>query len=116
MTPSAQRKLANGSLRILPFAEIDRKVMSGEYQFHNFRTCWVWTQITDYGHEKVLEVVLLLGDGFLEQKDEVVAHLVRYGKERGCSAVEALARRGLEPTLKPLGWKKTKALLRKEIT
>lgn len=115
MRPSAQRKLDNGSLRILPFAEIDRKVRSGEYQFHDFRTCWVWTQVTDYGDEKVLDVVLLLGDGFLEQKEAVVAHLVRYGKECGCSAVEALSRRGLEPALKPLGWKKKKIQLRKDI-
>lgn len=115
MRPSAYRKMVNGSLRILPFAEIDAKVMSGEYQFHDFSTFWVWTQISDCGREKVLEVVLLLGDGFVERKEEVVEHLVRFGKEHGCAAVEALARRGLEPTLRPLGWRKTKALLRKEI-
>lgn len=115
LRPSAQRKLYSGALRILPFEEIDAKVQRGEYQFHDFGTCWVWTQITDYGNERVLDVVLLLGDGFVEIKDVVVSHLVRFGKEHGCRAVEALARIGLEPTLKPLGWKKKKVQLRKEI-
>lgn len=113
--PSALRKLRNGYLRILPFEEIDRKVMVGEYQFHDFKTCWVWTQITDYGHESVLDVVLLLGDDFISKKEEVVNHLVKFGKEHGCKAVEALSRLGLEPTLKPLGWKRKKILLRREI-
>jgi hypothetical protein len=69
-----------------------------------------------YENEKVLEVVLLLGDGFLEKKKEVVEHLEKFGKEHGCKAVEALSRKGLAPTLKPLGWKTKKILLRKEIS
>jgi hypothetical protein len=113
--PSARRKLENGSLRILPLKEIERKVMAGEYQFHNFGTCFVWTQIMVYDTEKVLEVVLLLGDGFLEKKEEVVEHLESFGKEHGCKAIEALSRKGLAPTLKPLGWRPKKILLRKEI-
>jgi hypothetical protein len=113
--PSARRKLENGSLRILPMKEIDRKVMAGEYQFHNFGTCFVWTQVMVYDTEKVLEVVLLLGDGFLEKKEEVVEHLERFGKEHGCKAIEALSRKGLMPTLKPLGWKPKKILLRRDI-
>ena len=115
MKRSAVRKVESGSLRILPFEEIDRKVRSGSYQFHPFGPCFVITQITDYGTEKVLEVVLLLGDQFLERKEAVVEHLVKFGRTNGCKAVEALSRLGLEPTLKPLGWKRKKVLLRKEI-
>jgi hypothetical protein len=115
LRPSALRKVKNGSLRILPFEEIDKKIKAGEYQYHDFQTFGVLTQVTDYGTEKVLDVVLLLGDGFLEKKSEVVAHLVSFGKEHGCKAVEALSRLGLEPTLKPLGFRRTKILLRREI-
>lgn len=112
---SALRKLRTGSLRVLPFEEIDRKVRSGEYQFHPFGPCFVITQITDYGNEKVLDVVLLFGDDFLSRKEEVVEHLVKFGREHGCKAVEALSRMGLAPTLKPLGFHKKKILLRKDI-
>jgi len=115
LKPSALRKVASGKLRILPFEEIDKKVRSGEYQYHNFGTCHVFTQITDYSYEKVLEVVLLLGEGFLEKKEEVVAHLVSFAKQHGCKAVEALSRLGLHPTLRPLGFKQKKILLRKDV-
>lgn len=115
MKPSAKRKLSSGALRILPFEEIDRKVRSGEYQFHNFGSCFVITQITDYSTESVLEVVLLFGDQFLEKKEAVVEHLIEFGRSNGCKAVEALSRLGLESTLKPLGWKRKKVLLRREI-
>jgi hypothetical protein len=112
---SAKRKLQNGSLRILPFEEISRKVLNGEYQHHDFGSCFVITQITDYGTEKVLEVVLLFGEGFLEIKESVVDALKKFGREHGCKAIEALSRPGLEPTLKTLGWKKKKVLLRTQI-
>ena len=88
---------------------------AGEYQYHPFGSCFVITQITDYGTEKVLEVVLLLGDQFLERKEAVVEHLVQFGKQNGCKAVEALSRLGLQPTLKTLGFKRHKILLRREI-
>jgi len=113
--PSALTQLASGKLGVRPVEEIDKEVRSGEYQYHNFGTCHVFTRIANYDYEKVLEVVLLLGDGFLEIKEEVVAHLVSFGKKHGCKAVEAWSRLGLEPTLRPLGWKKKKVLLRKEI-
>jgi ABC-type phosphate/phosphonate transport system ATPase subunit len=112
---SAIRKFRNGSLRIPPFAEIDKKVREGLYQFHEFGTCFVITQIRVYDNETVLEVVLLYGEGFLEKKAEVVEGLSKFGREQGCKAIEALSRLGLEPTLKPLGFRRTKILLRTEI-
>jgi hypothetical protein len=115
LKPSAVRKLRNGSLRILPFEEIDRKVKAGLYQLHAFGTCFVITQIMEYDNEAVLEVVLLYGEGFLEKKEEVVEGLRKFGRGHGCKAIEALSRPGLESVLKPLGWRKKKILLRNEI-
>jgi hypothetical protein len=62
-----------------------------------------------------LDVVLLIGEGFPEKKTEVVEHLADFARTHGCKAIEALSRRGLEPTLKPLGFKNKKVLLRKDI-
>jgi hypothetical protein len=115
LKPSALRKVQNGSLRILPFEEIDRKVKAGEYQAHHFDDLLVLTQVMQYEKEKILEVVLLLGEGFLEKKSEVVAHLVSFAKENGCQAVEALSRKGLGPTLKSLGFRTTRVLLRRDL-
>jgi hypothetical protein len=115
-SPSAYRKLANGSLRILPFAEIDAKVRSGAYQYHPFPRGFVLTQVTQYDSERVLDVVLLWGDQFDAWKADVVNHLIEFGRANGCAAVEAIARLGLGKTLKPLGWRRKKILLRKEIT
>jgi hypothetical protein len=112
---SAVRKFRNGSLRTLPFSEIDKKVREGLYQFHEFGTCFVITQIMVYDNETVLEVVLLYGEGFPERKAEVVEGLKKFGKEQGCKAIEALSRRGLGPALKPLGFRTTRVLLRTEI-
>ena len=91
------------------------KLEKGEYQEHRFEGFAVYTQITDYGYEKVLEVVLLIGEGFPQQKEAVVTHLASFGRAHGCAAVEALARKGLEPALAPLGFKNKKVQLRKDI-
>jgi hypothetical protein len=111
----ALRKLGDGSLRILPFEEIDRKVKAGEYQFHQFGPCFVITQISDYSNERLLEVVLLFGDGFLERREEVTKHLVDFGRKHDCKAIEAISRLGLEPVMKPFGWRRKRVLLRREI-
>src|SRR5678816_4250124 len=116
MRPSAFRKWASGRLRILPVAGFAEKLESGAYQEHRFEGFAVYTQITDYEYEKVLDVVLLIGEGFPQQKEAVCEHLVNFGRKHGCKSVEALARRGLEPMLFPLGFKSKKVQLRKEIT
>lgn len=115
MRPSAYRKWRDGRLRILPPQEFDEKVRKGEYQEHRFDGFAVYTQITDYDNERVLDVVLLIGEGYLEKKNEVDTHLVAFAKQYGCQAVEALSRPGLETVLKPLGWKRTRIVMRKEI-
>lgn len=100
---------------MLPPEGFAQKLESGAYQEHRFEGFAVYTQITDYDYEKVLDVVLLIGEGFPQQKEAVVDHLVSFGKAHGCQAVEALARRGLEPALLPLGFKNKKIQLRKDI-
>jgi hypothetical protein len=115
MKPSAYRKWKSGRLRILPLEEFGKKLESGAYQEHQFEGFAVYTQIIDYGYERVLDVVLLIGEGFPEQKDAVCERLVSFGKENGCRAVEEFGRLGLEPMLFQLGFRRKKSQLRKEI-
>jgi hypothetical protein len=63
-----------------------------------------------------LDVVLLVGEGFPEKKSEVLEHLADFARTHGCKAIEAISRKGLGPTLKPLGFKTARLLLRKELT
>ena len=112
IAPSALRKLAQGP----SLEELDKKIQAGEYQYHNFGSCFVITHIAENKHERVLEVVVLFGSGFLEKREEVTKTLEDFGKEHGCKAVEApKARLGLESAMKPFGWKRKKVILRKEI-
>lgn len=115
MRPSAYRKLASGKLRILPLDSFEEKLAKGDYQEHVFDGFAVYTQITEYGYERVLDVVLLIGEGFSQQKEAVVNHLVEFAKQHDCQAVEALARLGLQPMLRPLGFSRMRVQLRKEL-
>lgn len=115
IAPSARRKLQSGRLRILSFDEITEKIKRGEYQKHAFPLGFVITQISQYQNERVLDVVLLLGERFGEWKAELVSHLVTFAKAHECKAVEAISRLGLEGALKDQGFRKKKVLLRKEV-
>jgi hypothetical protein len=115
IAPSARRKVESGRLRILPFPEITAKIERGEYQKHAFPKGFVITQVMQYEREKVLEVVLLVGERWEEWKSGCVAHLRMYAKEHGCTAIEALSRCGLRVSLKDLGFKTKKVLLRLEV-
>lgn len=86
---------------------------SGAYQYHEFPLGFVLTEVTQYAAERVLSVVLLWGDRLDEWKDDAVTRLEAFGRAQGCVAIEALARLGLE---RALGWKRTRVLLRKEIS
>jgi hypothetical protein len=99
----------------LPFEEIDNRVRSGAYQFHDFGSFWIWTQVSEHAKERTLDVVLLLGDGFVGRESEAVERLSVFAKEHGCAAIEAISRKGLAPTLKPIGFKTTRVLLRKDL-
>jgi hypothetical protein len=116
MAESARRKITSGRLRILSFDAITKKIERGEYQKHQFPMGFVITQIRDYDNERILEVVLLVGERFDLWKEELVVHLNKYAKDHRCDAVEAISRRGLGVALKDLGFRTTKVLLRKEVT
>jgi hypothetical protein len=96
-------------------AELDEKVRKGEFQVHKFPLGFVMTEIRQFPEEKILIVQLLGGERFKEWAAEVVAHLRLFAHENGCEAIEATCRKGLEPILKPLGWKRTRVVLRSEI-
>lgn len=115
IAPSAARKLQSGRLRILDFGAITAKLERGEYQKHAFPLGFVITQISQYENERVLDVVLLLGERFEEWKPELVAHLERFAEKHDCAAIEAISRLGLEGALKDQGFRRTKVLLRKEV-
>lgn len=108
---SALRKLAAGP----SLEELNKKVLDGEYQYHNFGRCFVITHIVQYKNERVLEVVILFGEGFLEKREEITNHLVAFGKKNECAAIEATCRPGLQPVMKPFGWKRRKVVLRKAL-
>lgn len=115
LAPSARRKIAQGRLRILPLPEIQEKLESGLYQSHVFPRGFILTQITNYDRERVLDVVLLVGDGFSEWKREAVERLAEFARREGCVAIEALSRRGLALELKDTGFRTKQVLLRREV-
>lgn len=97
-------------------AEMTAKLKAGVMQIHKFPLGFVVTEIKQYPEERVLIVQLLSGEKFEEWSQEVVDHLRKFAREHECKAVEAICRKGLEPILKPLGWKRTRVLLRDELS
>lgn len=69
-------------------------------QIHKFPLGFVITEIKQTD-ERILHVVWLGGERFHEWKDEVVEYLKKFGREHGCSAIEAHCRPGLAEMLKP---------------
>jgi hypothetical protein len=63
----------------------------------------------------VLLVHVLAGGGFDDWIDEAWERIKGFGKEHGCTAIEALCRLGLTKKLKPFGFRKTRAELRAAI-
>lgn len=92
------------------------RIKRGELQIHKFAHGFFVTEIKDYPEERVLVVQLLSGARGHKREwvAEGVEHLRRFAKENNCAAVEATCRLGLEPLLKPFGWKRTRVLLRME--
>lgn len=113
---SAHRKLTNGSLRLPAFAEIDAKIRSGEWQFHQFPNGFIVSEIRKYSDSDVVLLVhLIFGERLQAWKDEANTFLTIFARQHGCTSMEALCRRGMEAVLKPSGWKRTRVLLRKDI-
>jgi hypothetical protein len=95
--------------------EYRQKVESGEFQLHNFPKGFLITRVVVYQEGKVLEVLLAGGEQFDAWKSEAQEKLIKFGREQGCTALEAACRFGMAKKLEPLGWKPWHVLVRKEI-
>ena len=105
----------NRSVRFPSQEEVDQKLRSGEWQIHKFPKGIILTEIKQYPNERVLLVHVLAGQEYDSWSSESVEYLKQFGRQYGCSAIEALCRLGLTKKLKPLGFKQTRAELRAAI-
>ena len=63
----------------------------------------------------MLEVLLAGGEQFDAWKAEAQEHLIKFGREQGCNALEAACRFGMARKLKTLGWRPWHVIMRHEI-
>jgi hypothetical protein len=96
-------------------AEYRRKVEAGEWQFHQFEHGFLITEVRDYAEERVLVVHLAGGSRFDEWKDAANVKLTRFGKKHRCVAIEAICRLGFEKKLQPLGMRRHRVVMRKDL-
>ena len=88
---------------------------SGKWQIHKFPEGFLITEILQYPNERVLMVHVLSGRNFDNWKWWAHATLRQFAKEKGCDAIEAVVRLGLEKKLKTLNYTKKRVLLRHPI-
>jgi len=105
----------NRTVRFPSQDEIDQKLRNGEWQIHKFHRGIILTEIKQYPKERILLVHVLAGGGFDDWINEAWERLKSFGREHGCTAIEAMCRLGLTKKLKPLGFKQTRAELRAAI-
>lgn len=96
----------------MSFDDMTARILRGEMQLHKFPRGFLVTEVKNFHEERVLMVQLLSGECLEEWAPEALARLRECARANNCVAIEALCRRGLEPILKPLGFKKTRVLLR----
>lgn len=87
---------------------------SGKFQCFEEDNGIVITKFTGHRDKRLL-VFLLVGEGFEVWKERITARLKRFAEENGCSQIECYARRGLEKSLRDLGWKHEQSVLRIKI-
>ena len=73
------------------------------------------TQILNYPQLKVLLVLLLGGQTFIEWRDEVDEILIGFGKENNCKYVEFFGRKGWGNYLKDINYNEQVRMFAKEI-
>lgn len=83
-------------------------------QIHKFPHGFIITQVVDRSGERVLHVVWLAGERFLEWKAEALKAITDFGVEHGCKAIEADCRPGLARALRP-EFRTTKISVRTDI-
>jgi hypothetical protein len=91
------------------------KIESGEWQLHKFPKGFLITEVVQWAEEKVLLVQLAGGEQFDAWKEEAQERLIKFGREQGCTALEAACRVGMFKKIKPLGWRLWHVIARKEI-
>lgn len=97
------------------FEDYKSKVDAGVYQLHRFPLGEVITEILERNGERVLMIHLLAGEKLESWKSILHDRLYKFATENRCNAVEAMCRLGLEPALIPMGFKRERVLLRREL-
>jgi dissimilatory sulfite reductase (desulfoviridin) alpha/beta subunit len=85
-----------------------------KYEDDTVRGAFV-TQILNYPQMKILLVLLLGGNDFIEWRDEVDEVLFKFGKEHSCKFVEFFGRKGWGNYLKDINYKEQVRMFSKEI-
>ncbi len=85
-----------------------------KYENDTVRGAFV-TQILNYPQMKILLVLLLGGNDFIEWRDEVDEVLLKFGKEHDCKFVEFFGRKGWGNYLKDINYKEQVRMFSKEI-
>lgn len=100
----------------LTWPEYQKKIAAGEYQFHAFGSDgFAITEVIDFAEERVCIVHLVGGENSKAWKDSADQKLVEFAKRHNCKAIEAQCRFGVERVMKPMGWRRTRVVIRKDI-
>lgn len=97
------------------YEEYKKKIGKGEFQYHEFAKGFLITEVVEFSEEKVLVVVLAGGEQFDTWKSEAQERLIKFGREQGCTALEAACRFGMSKKLKSLGWEPWHIIMRREL-
>ena len=87
---------------------------TGEFHYFGEDKGIVITKFSGYRDKRLL-VFLLVGEDLDEWKEKMTARLKGFAEKHGCSQIECYARRGLEKSLRALGWKHEQSVLRLRI-
>lgn len=99
----------------MTFDEINECLKSGEMQLHQFPQGFIVTEIKQLAEERVLNVVWLSGRNFPEWMDGAQKMIKNFARAHKCVAIEAACRPGLAASLKQLGYRTIKRLVRAEV-
>lgn len=87
----------------------------GEMQIHNFPQGCIVTEVKQLAEERILNVVWLSGEKLDDWKGLAQKTLSEFARKHGCVAIEAACRPGLAASLKQLGYRTIKRLVRVEV-
>lgn len=99
----------------ISWEEYQKRIQEGRYQFHTFSDGFAITEIVNYAEERVCQVHLVGGGPVDRWKEEAEKKLLAFAKQHQCKALEAVCRPGMAKLLKPMGWRRSRIEMRKEI-